>query len=435
MATGVNNIKQLNDESISSSEFESLEPDYPGENDLVALSYPNKASEKDILSPLPCDLFSNLKDDSSDNSLFWGDNFLALKHLLNSYAGKVELIYLDPPFQTGLDFHSRKLSHAYHDRLSPAVYVEFMRRRFILMRDLLSKTGSIYVHIGHQMVGQLKVLLDEVFGKGSFRNLIVRKKCSSKNYTRKQYPNLNDYILYYSKSSEYTWNPPGTSPDQEWILKEYPKIESDGRRYKLVPIHAPGIRNGETGNEWRGMMPPPGKHWQLKPSTLDELDKRGEIHWSRNGNPRRKVYLADDKMIPRTDYWDEFRDAHHQSILITGYPTEKNLEMLKVIVKAGSNEGDLVLDPFMGSGTTLHAASCLNRKWIGIDDSSEAVKTVINRLKLGLSPMGDYVNGQKAKQASLLDHGVCKDFNFFYDNRYSLEFSDVFEDIRKSLTR
>ena len=139
-------------------------------------------------------------------------------------------------------------------------------------------------------------------------------------------------------------------------------------------------------------MPPPGKHWQYAPEKLDEFDRNGEMHWSRNGNPRRKVYLGDDKRVPLTDYWTKFRDAHHQSIKITGYPTEKNLEMLRVIVASGTEPGDVVLDPFCGSGSTLHAAHDLGRQWIGFDESFTAAETTIKRLRHGVQPMGDYVD-------------------------------------------
>ncbi|EFA6694827.1 site-specific DNA-methyltransferase, partial [Escherichia coli] len=185
--------------------------------------------------------------------------------------------------------------------------------------------------------------------------------------------------------------------------------------FKLVPIHAPGIRNGETGKPWRGMTPPPGKHWQMSPEKLDELDRKGEIHWSKTGNPRRKVYLTQDKKLPLTDYWDQFRDAHHQSIKITGYPTEKNFDMLKKIIAASTNVGDLVLDPFCGSGTTLHAAQELDRKWLGIDQSFQAIITSIRRLKYGLEPMGDFVKSnaaEKSRQLKLSD----REFNFIVDN-------------------
>ncbi|MGL1862462.1 MAG: site-specific DNA-methyltransferase [Pseudodesulfovibrio sp.] len=436
MATGITNVTYLESESTSSSSFESIEPDLPNEKSKVVLSYPNKATKKEILKPLLDSLVIPHDNKMQDvhNSILWADNYVGLKSLMNSYAGKVELIYLDPPFQTGFNFHSRELGHAYEDKMSPAAYLEFMRRRLILMRELLTESGSLYLHIGHQMVASLKVVLDEVFGKNGFRNIIVRKKCSSKNHTRKQYPNLHDYILFYTKGAKYTWNRPGIKPSQEWIDKEYNKIEKDSRRYKLVPIHAPGVRNGETGREWKGMMPPPGKHWQLKPSKLDKLDEKGEIHWSRTGNPRRKVYLAADKELPRTDYWPEFRDAHHQSILITGYPTEKNLQLLETIVGASSNEGDLILDPFMGSGTTLHAANNLNRNWIGIDESSEAIKTAFQRFSYGLKPMGDYIGKKKIEQALLLDEDSKIKFNVFYDKRYLEEHNNVFNEVMMGLS-
>ena len=174
-----------------------------------------------------------------------------------------------------------------------------------------------------------------------------------------------------------------------------------GRRFKLVPVHAPGTRNGKTGQPWRGMLPPPGKHWQYAPSKLDELDRHGDIHWSRNGNPRRKLYWTSDKKTALTDYWDKYRDAHHQSIKITGYPTEKNLEMVKMIIGASSEPGDLVIDPFCGSGTALHAARDLDRRYVGIDASFSAAKATLRRMRYGLEAMGDYVNGKKARLTDL----------------------------------
>ena len=323
------------------------------------------------------------------------DNFYAL-HSLVDQGLKATLVYLDPPFCTGMEFQSRRLQHAYTDKLGEAAYTEFMRRRLVLLREVLTDDGSIYLHIGHQMVGHLKTLMDEVFGRRGFRNLIIRRKCSSKNFTSRQYANIHDYILFYTRSRNYKWNQPGEKPDDAWIDREYPKVDSRGR-YKLVPVHAPGTRRGETGKPWRGKDPPPGKHWQYPPSKLDELDDRGEIHWSRNGNPRRKVYLEPGKLVALTDYWSKFRDAHHQSVCITGYPTEKNLEMLKVIISASSDPGDLVIDPFCGSGTTLEAAHAGRRKWVGIDESFAALKATLSRLRHGTQTMGDYVDRKTPK--------------------------------------
>jgi adenine-specific DNA-methyltransferase len=330
------------------------------------------------------------------------DNLFALHNMLASKQ-KVTLFYLDPPYNTGMDFQSRQLEHSYNDQWGDAAYIEFMRRRLYLMRHLLTDDGSIYIHCGHQMVSHLKVVMDEIFGSENFRNIITRRKCSSKNFTKHQYANLNDYILFYTKSDQYKWNQPGERPTDEWLDKEYPMRDARGR-YKMVPVHAPGTRGGETGGMWRDKLPPPGKHWQYLPSKLDEFDRVGEIHWSRNGNPRRKVYLTNDKVVSYTDYWSEFRDAHHQSIAVTGYPTEKNLGMLKMIVGASSNPGDLVVDPFCGSGTTMRAAEDLGRKWIGCDQSFSAAKAAIRRFRHGVQPMGDYIDRtNQARNEKVID--------------------------------
>lgn len=397
MATGILGHEKLSADSLNAALSHKEPHPLPSGSDTPLLVYPNRLPEAEVLSPLRA---SFLQVDAAGhatpiqqipvNSLMLADNLFGLHGLLTS-KHKATLIYLDPPYNTGMEFQSRQLQHAYSDQLGAAAYLEFMRRRLILMRELLTDDGSIYVHIGHQMVSHLKVIMDEIFGYKNFRNIITRRKCSSKNFTKHQYSNLNDYVLFYSKSADYKWNQPGERPDEDWIEKEYPKVDQRGR-YKLVPIHAPGTRNGATGETWRGMMPPPGKHWQYVPAKLDEFDRAGEIHWSRNGNPRRKVYLTLDKLVPYTDYWERFRDAHHQSIAVTGYPTEKNLAMLRMIVSASSDAGDLVIDPFCGSGTTMHAANDLGRSWIGIDQSFNAIKATITRLRHGLEPMGDFVS-------------------------------------------
>lgn len=412
MATGVVKGEKYGKDTLLADSAISEPYPLPDNNEVASLVYPNKMSKEQILAEVDHeysligeDMSSTKVDAIESNAFILADNFYGLKKVLETHAGKVTLIYFDPPYGTGLEFQSRGLKHAYKDVMGLAPWLEFMRRRLILMRELLSDDGTIYVHIGHQMLFHLKVIMDEVFGADRFLNMITRRKCSSKNYTKHQYPNLNDFILFYSKNGDYKWNRPGVPASDEWIAKEYLKEDSRGR-YKLVPIHAPGTRNGATGEPWRGMNPPPGKHWQMVPEKLEELDLNGEIHWSKNGNPRRKVYLAEKKMLPLTDYWEQYRDAHHQSIKITGYPTEKNIDMLRMIVSASSDPGDLVMDPFSGSGTTLHAARDLGRKWIGVDQSFAAAEATLTRLRHGLKPMGDFVNGTamngKLTQESLL---------------------------------
>lgn len=401
VATGITAREQHSEDALTAHVLQ-RDPN-PLPNGLIEpfLSYDNRLSEREVLQSLPITFSTASGEDwhkvaLEPNAVALCDNLVGLSALARS-GEKARLIYLDPPYNTGFGFHGRDLRHAYKDDRSTAVYVEFMRRRLILMRECLADDGSIYIHIGHQMLGHLKVLMDEVFGSKNFKNIIARRKCSSKNFTSNSYSNIHDYLLFYTKSGNYVWHQPGQKPTEDWLNKEYSKVDARGR-YKLVPVHAPGTRNGETGMLWRGKSPPPGKHWQYAPSKLDILDADGQIHWSKTGNPRRKVYLTDDKLVPFTDQWDCFRDAHHQSIGISGYPTEKNIDMLRMIVGASSDPGDLVVDPFCGSGTTLAAADDLGRRFIGFDESFVAMEATLNRLRFGVKPMGDYVERKPVEQ-------------------------------------
>lgn len=350
-------------------------------------------------------IWSGSKADTIETlgQLYYGDNLPILLHLLqNGLRGKVKLVYIDPPYATNQVFISKSREGGYDDLLTGSHFLEFMRERLILLKELLSDDGSIYVHLDDNMAFEIKLLMDEIFGKKNFHNFIVRKKSNPKNYTRKQFGNIADYILFYSKNSKYTWNRPYEMWLPEAAEKEYNYIEKDtGRRYKRVPIHAPGIRNGDTGLPWKGLNPPEGKHWQYKRSTLDELDAKGAIYWSSTGNPRRKIYLDENLGIPVQDIWLEMKDAHNQNIKITGYPTEKNPELLKRIVQASSDPGDIVLDCFAGSGTTLGAAADLSRRWIGIDSSPEAINSTLTRFIHGLQPMGNYKAASKEQEELL----------------------------------
>ena len=182
-------------------------------------------------------------------------------------------------------------------------------------------------------------------------------------------------ILFYSKAESPIWNEPRlpfSEADEERLFK---KIDKDGRKYTTIPLHAPGeTANGNTGKEWKGIKPPKGRHWRSEPALLEEWDKQGLIEWSSNGVPRKKIFLDEKEGKKMQDIW-EFKDPQYPK-----YPTEKSLDLLKFIVEASSNEGDLVLDCFCGSGTTLIAAQELNRNWIGIDQSDQAIKVTQKKL-------------------------------------------------------
>lgn len=361
------------------------------------LTYKSKLPRSKVLG-LPKVLVKPVQEFGRGNRLYHGDNLGIMLGLLGDkeICGQIRCVYIDPPFATQMAFIDRDSRHAYDDRLDGGVFVEFLRQRLIAIRELMAVNGSIFVHLDQNMVSEIKIVMDEVFGRKNFRNLITRKKCNTKNYTKNVFGNVSDYILFYTKTNRFLWNRPSEAWSQDKILKEYQYVdEVTGRRYKKVPIHAPGVRRGATGQPWRGMLPPPGKHWQYSPEKLDALNKAGEIYWSSSGNPRRKIIFNPNKGIPIQDIWFDFKDPHNQNIKITGFPTEKNFDMLKLIISSTSDEGDLVMDCFCGSGTTLEAARDLRRKFIGIDSSIAAIKSTINRLKNGREPMGDFVKANR----------------------------------------
>lgn len=337
--------------------------------------------------------------------LYNADNLEVLTHLAHDsrICGKVNLVYIDPPYNTGGAFETRDFRFAYNDNFTKDAYLHFMEVRMNLLHSLLSDHGSIYVHLDSNMLFHVKILMDKIFGEKNFRGMITRKKCKPKNFTRSTYGNISDYILFYSKTSSPIWNRPYADWRDDKIFKEYPFIEEGtGRRHKRVSCHAPGARNGATGGPWRGMMPPEGKHWQYTPERLDEMDAKGEIYWSSNGNPRRKVYLDQSKGVPVQDIWLDFLDVNNQNTCQTGYPTEKNLDMLKLIISTSSNPGDIVLDCFAGSGTTLAAAEELGRQWIGVDIGDEAIRIIQERFAYGAKPLGDYVSKRNGAKQRIL---------------------------------
>ncbi|MDR3183398.1 MAG: site-specific DNA-methyltransferase [Planctomycetaceae bacterium] len=326
---------------------------------------------------------------TAENLLIHGENLTILKYLCGSgYAGKIDLVYIDPPFATGNTFRKGTRSAtvsssiddeiAYIDNQTGKEFLDFLRERLIVLKKLLSDSGSLYLHIDYKIGHYVKVMMDEVFGIENFRNDITRIKCNPKNFQRKGYSNFKDLILFYTKSENFVWNEPLAERNETEIAKLFSKIDANGRRYTTNPLHAPGeTRNGVTGKEWKGIKPPAGRHWRYAPSVLDELESQGLIEWSANGVPRKIIYADDYEQKRMQDIW-EFKDPQHPD-----YPTQKNLEMLELILRTSSNADSIVLDCFCGSGTTLVAANNLNRCWIGIDQSGQAIETAKKRLDDG----------------------------------------------------
>lgn len=321
------------------------------------------------------------------NKLIHGDNLKVLKSLLADYRGRIDLIYIDPPFATNTHFkigddRANTISSsdsdeiAYSDTLVGEAFLNFLHERLVLLRELLSEQGSIYLHIDYKVGHYVKILMDEVFGQKNFRNDITRIKSNPKNFHRKAYGNIKDMILFYSKSDDPIWNDVRMPFSKEDADRLFRKIDRTGRRYTTIPLHAPGeTANGNTGKAWRGKKPPKGRHWRSDPAIFEVWDKEGLIEWSTTGVPRKKIFFDEIKGKKMQDIW-EFKDPQYPR-----YPTEKNLEMLKCIINASSHKDSVILDCFCGSGTTLVAAQELGRSWIGIDQSAHAIKVAEKRLR------------------------------------------------------
>ncbi len=315
-------------------------------------------------------------DFSKSNLLIFDDNLNAMQFLLQekAYKNALDLIYIDPPFATNNTFRmgstisaSLSANVAYDDKFSLEAYLEFLYYRFILMREMLSEKGSIYVHTDSKIGHYVKIVLDEIFGKEHFINDITRIKCNPKNFAKKGYGNVKDSILFYSKGADFIWNEVSQKVSQNDLAKRFNKRDEKGA-YTTIPLHAPGeTKNGESGKEWNGLKPPKGRHWRCALSELDSLQKEGLIEWSKNGNPRKKIYAKDYGYKKIQDIW-EFKDS--QKVL---YPTQKNTALLRQILLMSSNENSLVMDCFCGGGGFLQEASCLKRKFIGIDESAQAI--------------------------------------------------------------
>ena len=184
-------------------------------------------------------------------------------------------------------------------------------------------------------------------------------------------------ILFYSKNkNQNIWNNICEELNNEEIEKRYNKLDKNGR-YTTIPLHAPGeTLNGTTGQEWRGMLPPEGRHWRTDPKEFDLLDKQGLIEWSSNGNPRIKKYAKDHKGKKIQDVWS-YKDPQYPQ-----YPTQKNQAMIEAIINQSSNENSIVLDCFAGGGTTMKACERTGRRWVGIDQSELSINTIRDNLTL-----------------------------------------------------
>jgi len=300
----------------------------------------------------------------------------------------VDLIYLDPPFFSNRQYEviwgDEAEVRSFADRWRGGIdhYIEWMRQRVGQLHRVLKPTGTLYLHCDPGASHYLKVMLDEVFGGEQFVSEIVWKRTSAHSSARRYGP-VHDLIFVYSKTSKYTWNQLFQPYDDSYLDAFYTHVDADGRRWRRSDLTGAGTRNGETGKPWRGLdVTAKGRHWAYPPAELDRLDAAQKVHWPKKaqGMPMLKRYADEQRGVPLQDVWTDISPMHNLSRERVGYPTQKPEALLKRIIDASSNPGDLVLDPFCGCGTTLAVAEKTGRQWIGIDISPTAVRVMRDRL-------------------------------------------------------
>ena len=249
--------------------------------------------------------------------------------------------------------------------------------RLLELKRTLKPSGSLYLHCDISANSYLRCILDVVFGKENFRNEIVWKRTSSHNDSKK-WAHIHDSILFYAGKG-FTWNHTYLKHGPDYLEKFY-RFKDDRGRYRLHEV----IRTASMGPrpnlayEFKGYRPEWG--WRLVREKVEALDKDERLVWSNSGRPYLKLYLHEQNGPPCSSLWTDIPPLSHKAGEKTGYPTQKPLELLNRIISASSNVGDVVLDPFAGSGTTLKAAQNLNRFGIGIDISDKAVSLMRQRL-------------------------------------------------------
>ena len=320
------------------------------------------------------------------NKLILGDNLEILKQLESE---TVDLIYLDPPFFSNRTYEviwgDSGEVRSFEDRFSGGIdhYISWLKERVVEMHRILKPTGSIFLHCDWHANAYIRVeILDKIFGHQNFRNEIVWKRAETIKGNFGQGKKSLDYntdtIYFYSKSNLLNFQQPFKKYSEEYLDQFYKYQESDGRKYRLISMIGPGGESkGNPKYEFLGVT----KYWRYSKKKMQELFEQGLIIQTNPGTvPQRKQYLEDGKGVAVQNLWDDIPALSAASKEVIGYPTQKPITLLKRVIEMSSNEGDLVLDPFLGGGTTAAAADKFNRRWIGIDQSVQAVKVTEFRL-------------------------------------------------------
>src|SRR3989304_2975519 len=349
------------------------------------------------------------------NRLIWGDKKYVFPSLLDEFAGKVDLIYIDPPFNVGADFSFVATipdipeteeeetetfvkypnlieQKAYRDTWSKGIdsYVEWLDDALIILFELLSDKGSIFVHLDNNVGHYVKVFLDEIFGKDNFINQVIWQKVRVSKSQTVGFGSVHDVLFFYSKSKNFIFNEQYIDYDDSYIDSHYNLTEEKtGRKYGLWDFTQSGSGSARKFLD-KIIDPPPGKHWIWSQERIDQGLIEERIVFTSKGTPRLKRYLDEAKGNRLSDIWSEILDINSMAKERLDYPTQKPEGLLERIIKGSTKEGNLVLDCFIGSGTTAAVAERLGRHWIGCDLGRFAIHTTRKRL-LGIPSVRPFV--------------------------------------------
>lgn len=329
------------------------------------------------------------------NKIFWGDNLQVMSHLLKEYRGQIQLIYIDPPFDSRADYKKQiKIKNKtaigdtssfeekqYSDIWTNDEYLQFMYERIILIRELLSDTGMLFLECDPTRGHYIKIILDEIFGQDNFVNQIIWKRTFSHGdmgQGAKHLGRLHDNIFLYRKSSNVKLNTVYTPYSEKYINDFYKYTDESGRKYRLVSLLGPGgAAKGNPFYEFLGVS----RYWVHSKAKMQELYEKGIIIQTKPGSvPQKKRYLDEAPGVPLQDIWVDIAAVQGGALENQNYPTQKPEALLERIIQLGSNPGDIVFDCFMGSGTTQAVAMKLGRRFIGADINLGAIQTTTKRL-------------------------------------------------------
>ena len=329
------------------------------------------------------------------NKIFWGDNLQVMSHLLKEYRGQIQLIYIDPPFDSRADYKKQiKIKNKtaigdtssfeekqYSDIWTNDEYLQFMYERIILIRELLSDTGMLFLECDPTRGHYIKIILDEIFGQDNFVNQIIWKRTFSHGdmgQGAKHLGRLHDNIFLYRKSSNVNLNTVYTPYSEKYINDFYKYTDESGRKYRLVSLLGPGgAAKGNPFYEFLGVS----RYWVHSKAKMQELYEKGIIIQTKPGSvPQKKRYLDEAPGVPLQDIWVDIAAVQGGALENQNYPTQKPEALLERIIQLGSNPGDIVFDCFMGSGTTQAVAMKLGRRFIGADINLGAIQTTTKRL-------------------------------------------------------